>query len=115
MNLSLICARQAQRGSTFLGIILGVVVGLAAALGVAIYVFHVETEIRTEWPILGSFAGLVGAHAYCTNRWGLGTAAPVAFGRRLWGVVVRCDGEVLRALPGGSVLRRKRTRRTKAT
>ena len=41
MNLSLICARQAQRGSTFLGIILGVVVGLAAALGVAIYVAKV--------------------------------------------------------------------------
>ena len=41
MNLSLIRARQAQRGSTFLGIILGVVVGLAAALGVAIYVAKV--------------------------------------------------------------------------
>ena len=28
--------------------------------------------------------GLVGAHADRTNRRGLGTAAPVAFGRRLW-------------------------------
>ncbi len=38
-------------------------------LGVAIYVFHVETEIRTEWPILGSFAGLVGAHALLVIPW----------------------------------------------
>lgn len=38
-------------------------------LGVAIYVFHVETEMRTEWPILGSFAGLVAAHALLVIPW----------------------------------------------
>lgn len=38
-------------------------------LGVAIYVFHVEAEIHTQWPILGSFAGLVGAHALLVIPW----------------------------------------------
>lgn len=38
-------------------------------LGVAIYVFHVETEMRTELPILGSFVGLVAAHTLLVIPW----------------------------------------------
>ncbi|GAA4397049.1 hypothetical protein GCM10023153_20550 [Ornithinibacter aureus] len=37
-----------------------------------------------EAPKVGEVTGLVGALADRTNRYGLGTAAPVAFGRRLW-------------------------------
>ena len=38
-------------------------------LGIAIYVFHVEVEIATEWPILGSLAGLITAHVLITIPW----------------------------------------------
>ncbi|MCB9945379.1 MAG: ABC transporter permease [Geminicoccaceae bacterium] len=38
-------------------------------LGTAIYVFHVETEIATGLPILGSFAGLVWGHVLVTIPW----------------------------------------------
>ena len=55
MNLSLIRARQAQRGSTFLGIILGVVVGLAAALGVAIYVAKVPVPFVNKNTFVNKF------------------------------------------------------------
>lgn len=38
-------------------------------LGTAIYVSELETEIATEWPLLGSTAGLVVAHALIVVPW----------------------------------------------
>jgi putative spermidine/putrescine transport system permease protein len=38
-------------------------------LGTSIYVFHIEAEIATELPILGSFAGLVAAHVLVVIPW----------------------------------------------
>lgn len=38
-------------------------------LGIALYVFHVETEIKTEWPILGSLAGLISGHVLVVIPW----------------------------------------------
>jgi hypothetical protein len=46
-----------------------------------------------------------------TNRWGRDGCASGPR-RTLVGVVVRCDQEELRALPGGAVLRRTRTPRS---
>jgi putative spermidine/putrescine transport system permease protein len=38
-------------------------------LGIALYVFHVEAEIATEWPILGSIGGLVAGHVLIVIPW----------------------------------------------
>ncbi|CAN1570160.1 PotC ABC-type spermidine/putrescine transport system, permease component II [Rhabdaerophilaceae bacterium] len=38
-------------------------------LGIALYVFHVETEISTELPILGSLGGLVAGHVLIVIPW----------------------------------------------
>jgi putative spermidine/putrescine transport system permease protein len=38
-------------------------------LGIAIYCFHVEFEIATEVPILGSLVGLITAHVLITIPW----------------------------------------------
>lgn len=38
-------------------------------LGTSIYVFHIEAEIATELPILGSLAGLVFAHVLVVIPW----------------------------------------------
>jgi len=38
-------------------------------LGIAMYVFHVEAEIATDWPILGSLAGLITAHVLISIPW----------------------------------------------
>jgi putative spermidine/putrescine transport system permease protein len=38
-------------------------------LGIALYVFHVEAEIKTEWPILGSLVGLVAGHVLIAIPW----------------------------------------------
>jgi putative spermidine/putrescine transport system permease protein len=38
-------------------------------LGLALYVFHVETEIKTEIPILGSLAGLIAGHVLIVIPW----------------------------------------------
>jgi putative spermidine/putrescine transport system permease protein len=38
-------------------------------LGIALYVFHVEAEIATGWPILGSTGGLVAGHVLITIPW----------------------------------------------
>jgi len=38
-------------------------------MGTSIYVFHIETEIATGLPLLGSFAGLVAAHALVVIPW----------------------------------------------
>lgn len=38
-------------------------------LGIALYVFHVETEILTGWPILGSLGGLIAGHVLIAIPW----------------------------------------------
>jgi putative spermidine/putrescine transport system permease protein len=38
-------------------------------LGIALYVFHVEAEIKTEWPILGSLGGLIAGHVLIVIPW----------------------------------------------
>jgi putative spermidine/putrescine transport system permease protein len=38
-------------------------------LGIALYVFHVEAEIRTEWRIIGSMGGLVAGHVLIVIPW----------------------------------------------
>jgi len=38
-------------------------------LGIALYVFHVEAEIATGWPILGSIGGLVAGHVLIAIPW----------------------------------------------
>lgn len=38
-------------------------------LGIALYVFHVEAEILTEWPILGSLGGLIAGHVLIAIPW----------------------------------------------
>jgi putative spermidine/putrescine transport system permease protein len=38
-------------------------------LGIALYVFHVETEILTELPILGSLGGLIAGHVLIVIPW----------------------------------------------
>src|ERR1700716_4306124 len=38
-------------------------------LGLALYVFHVEAEIATDWPILGSLGGLVAGHVLIAVPW----------------------------------------------
>lgn len=38
-------------------------------LGIALYVFHVEVEIRTELPILGSIGGLIAGHVLIVIPW----------------------------------------------
>ncbi len=54
-------------------------------LGTAIYVFHVETEITTGLPILGSLGGLVWGHVLITIPWivRLVTASLAGFDRTL--------------------------------
>jgi putative spermidine/putrescine transport system permease protein len=44
-----------------------VVPGIVA--GTAIYVFQIEVELATAWPLLGSRAGLVMAHIMITIPW----------------------------------------------
>jgi putative spermidine/putrescine transport system permease protein len=38
-------------------------------LGIALYVFHVETEILTDLPILGSLGGLIAGHVLIVIPW----------------------------------------------
>jgi putative spermidine/putrescine transport system permease protein len=38
-------------------------------LGTALYVFHVEAEIATGWPIIGSLGGLIAGHVLLTIPW----------------------------------------------
>jgi putative spermidine/putrescine transport system permease protein len=38
-------------------------------LGLALYVFQVEVEIATDWPILGSLGGLVAGHVLIAIPW----------------------------------------------
>lgn len=54
-------------------------------LGIALYVFHVETEINTGIPILGSLLGLVSGHVLIVIPWTvrLVTASLAGFNRTL--------------------------------
>lgn len=54
-------------------------------LGIALYVFHVETEINTGLPILGSMLGLVSGHVLIVIPWTvrLVTASLAGFNRTL--------------------------------
>jgi len=38
-------------------------------LGLALYIFQVETEIATGWPVLGSLGGLIAGHVLITIPW----------------------------------------------
>ena len=38
-------------------------------LGIALYIFHVEAEIRTEWQIIGSMGGLIAGHVLIVIPW----------------------------------------------
>jgi putative spermidine/putrescine transport system permease protein len=60
-----------------------VVPGIVA--GTAIYVFQIEVEIATGWPLLGSLAGLVLAHIMITIPWTvrLLTASLIGFDRSI--------------------------------
>ena len=57
----------------------------AIVLGTAIYVGELEAEIATGWPILGSVAGLVAAHALIVVPWAtrLVTASVAGFDTRI--------------------------------
>jgi putative spermidine/putrescine transport system permease protein len=54
-------------------------------LGMALYVSHVELEIATGWPILGSLGGLVAGHVLVVIPWTvrLVTASLAGFDRTL--------------------------------
>jgi putative spermidine/putrescine transport system permease protein len=67
---SLVLARRNFPGREALNTLLVlplVVPGIVA--GTAIYVFQIEIEIATQWPLLGSLAGLVLAHIMITIPW----------------------------------------------
>ena len=67
---SLVLARRDFPGRETLNTLLVlplVVPGIVA--GTAIYVFQIEVEIATQWPLLGSLAGLVFAHIMITIPW----------------------------------------------
>jgi putative spermidine/putrescine transport system permease protein len=81
---SLVLARRNFPGREALNTLLVlplVVPGIVA--GTAIYVFQIEVEIATQWPLLGSLAGLVLAHVMITIPWTvrLLTASLVGFDR----------------------------------
>ena len=48
---------------------IGLCLGLPAALGIALYVFHVEVELATGLPILGSLGGLIAGHVLIVIPW----------------------------------------------
>ena len=56
-------ARGAQHAALLPLVVPGVVAGTA------IYVFQIEVELATEWPLLGSRAGLILAHIMITIPW----------------------------------------------
>jgi putative spermidine/putrescine transport system permease protein len=83
---SLVLARRRFPGREALNTLLVlplVVPGIVA--GTAIYVFQIEVELATEWPLLGSLAGLVLAHIMITIPWTarLLTASLAGFDRAL--------------------------------
>jgi putative spermidine/putrescine transport system permease protein len=54
-------------------------------LGTATYVFQIEIEIATEWPVLGSLGGLIAAHTLVVIPWvvRLVTASLAGFDRSI--------------------------------
>lgn len=54
-------------------------------LGTATYVFQIEVEIATQWPVMGSLAGLVAAHTLVVIPWvvRLVTASLAGFDRSI--------------------------------
>ena len=83
---SLVIARRRFPGRETLNTLLLlplVVPGIVA--GTAIYVFQIEVELATEWPLLGSLAGLVLAHIMITIPWTvrLLTASLIGFDRSI--------------------------------
>lgn len=54
-------------------------------LGPALYVFQVEAEIATEWPLIGSIPGLIGGHTLIVIPWvvRLVTASLAGFDRSI--------------------------------
>ncbi|MGO4736406.1 ABC transporter permease [Bosea sp. 2KB_26] len=54
-------------------------------LGTALYVFQIETEIATGWPVLGSAGGLIAAHTLVVVPWvvRLVTASLAGFDRTI--------------------------------
>lgn len=51
------------------GLLLLPLVVPGVVLGTSIYVFQIETEIATGWPLLGYFTGLVASHALIVIPW----------------------------------------------
>jgi putative spermidine/putrescine transport system permease protein len=67
---SLVLARQRFPGrEAVLSLLVLPLVVPGIVAGTAIYVFQIEVEIATEWPLLGSRAGLVFAHIMLTIPW----------------------------------------------
>ena len=66
----MILARRRFRGSGALAQLLTLpLIVPGVVMGAAIYVFHIETEINTGLPILGSLWGLIFAHALIVIPW----------------------------------------------
>lgn len=67
---SLAIARREFRGRAFVnGLLLMPLIVPGVVLGTSIYVFHIETEIATGLPLLGSTAGLISAHVLIVVPW----------------------------------------------
>lgn len=67
---ALCLARYRFRGREWLNsLLLLPLVVPGVVLGTALYVFHVEIEIATSLPVLGSLAGLVGGHTLLVIPW----------------------------------------------
>ena len=67
---SLAIARRRFPGRGFVNaLLLMPIIVPGVVLGTAIYVFQIETEIATGWPLLGSTAGLIAAHVLIVVPW----------------------------------------------
>jgi putative spermidine/putrescine transport system permease protein len=67
---SLMLARRRFRGHAALSqLLLLPLVVPGVVMGTSIYVFHIETELLTGLPVLGSTAGLVAGHALIVIPW----------------------------------------------
>lgn len=66
--MALVRARIALRGVMNTLLMLPMVVP-GVVLGAAFYVGELETELATEWPVLGSQAGLIAAHTLIVIPW----------------------------------------------
>jgi putative spermidine/putrescine transport system permease protein len=67
---SLAIARRRFRGRGFVNaLLLMPLIVPGVVLGTSIYVFHIETEIATGLPLLGTTAGLIAAHVLIVIPW----------------------------------------------